>query len=82
MAKINDIHNVIVSAANINLSAHTYTEIYGGSAGCTCMVNGQTGVAIGASSSLSISVRTFSGGTGCFLLGENINVGLGSLIIG
>lgn len=82
MAKIDDLHSIIVAAANVNLTAHSYTEIYGGSAGCTCMVNDTVGVAIGAGSSLSIWVRSFSGGTGCFLMGENKNVTQGSLIIG
>lgn len=74
MAKINDVHSIIVPVGSANLTAHTYTEIYGGSAGCTLMVNGITGVAIGAASSLFINIRSISGGTGCFLLGENTSV--------
>ncbi len=77
MANINDIHSIIVPAASANLTAHTYSEIYGGSAGCAMTLNGQT-IAIGASSSIKVWVRTISGGTGCFLLGENKNVYTGS----
>jgi len=77
MAKINDIHSIIVAADAPNLTAHTYTEIYGGSAGCTMNLNG-VDIAIGAASDISIWVRTISGGSGCFLLGENKNVFQGS----
>jgi hypothetical protein len=31
MPRISDIHSIIVPAENPNMSAHTYTEIYGGS---------------------------------------------------
>lgn len=81
MAKINDIHSIIVPATAPVFSAHTYSEIYGGSAGCTAVLNG-VNVNIGPSSTLSIWVRTISGGTGCFLLGENNNVIQGSTILG
>ena len=81
MAKIDDIHSIIVPAQSPNLTAHTYTEIYGGSAGCSITVNGTT-VAVGASSNISVWVRTVSGGTGCFLLGENQNVTQGSTLLG
>ena len=81
MAKINDIHSIIVPANAPVFSAHTYTEIYGGSAGCTAVVNG-TSVAMGAASSISIWVRTISGGAGCFLLGEDNNVIQGSTRLG
>lgn len=81
MAKINDIHSIIVPANAPVFSAHTYTEIYGGSAGCTAVVNG-TSVAMGAASSISIWVRTISGGAGCFLLGEDNNVIQGSTKLG
>lgn len=77
MAKINDIHSIIVPAQTPILSAHTYTEIYGGSAGCTIVVNGTT-ISVGASSNLAIWIRTVSGGTGCYLLGENQDVIQGS----
>lgn len=77
MAKINDIHSIIVPAQSPNLSAHTYSEIYGGSAGCTIVVNGVS-VSVGATSNISIWVRTVSGGSGCYLMGENQNVLQGS----
>jgi len=80
MAKINDVHDIIVLATAPVFTAHTYTEVYGGSAGCTITLNGLT-VAVGSSSSLFINVRTVSGGTGCYLLGVNLNVmGEGSRI--
>lgn len=77
MPNIDNIHSIIVPAQNANLTAHTYTEIYGGSAGCTMTLNGQS-ISIGAASSIDIWVRTISGGTGCFLLGENQDVFQGS----
>lgn len=77
MANISDIHSVIVSANTPNLTAHTYNEIFGGSAGCTMTLNG-TVVNVGATSNLKVWVRTISGGTGCYLLGENQNVLQGS----
>ena len=77
MPRINDIHSIIVPAQSPVLSAHTYTEVYGGSAGCTIVINGVT-VSVGAQSNIGIAVRSVSGGTGCYLLGENQNVYLGS----
>jgi len=77
MAIINDVHSIIVSANTPNLTAHTYTEIYGGSAGCTAVINGVT-VNVGSQSTVRIKVRTISGGTGCYLLGENQDVFQGS----
>lgn len=77
MPNINDIHSIIVPAGSANLTAHTYTEIYGGSAGCTITVNGQS-ISVGAASNVKIWVRSVSGGSGCFLLGENKDVFLGS----
>ena len=77
MANINDIHSIIVPAESPNLSAHTYTEIYGGTGGCTIVVNGIT-VQVANSSSIKLWVRSVSGGTGCYLLGENQDVFLGS----
>ena len=81
MAKINDIHSIIVPAQDANLTAHTYTEIYGGTGGCTIVVNG-TSINVADSSNIAIWIRSVSGGTGCYLLGENQNVTQGSLIIG
>ena len=76
MANINDAYSIIVPAQSPNLSAHTYCEIYGGSAGCTILVNGVL-VSVGGTSNLKISVNSVSGGTGCYLLGENQNVSQG-----
>ena len=81
MAKISDIHSIIVPAQNANLSAHTYTEIYGGQAGCTIVVNGTT-LSMGSSSSIAIWIRSVSGGTGCYLMGEEQNVIQGSTLLG
>jgi hypothetical protein len=77
MARINDIHSIIVPAQNANLSAHTYSEIYGGTAGCTINLNGVV-VDVANSSNIALWVRTVSGGTGCWLLGENKDVYTGS----
>jgi hypothetical protein len=77
MSKINDVYSVIVPAQSPILSAHTYTQIYGGSAGCSVTINGST-VSIGASSSIDIKINSISGGTGCFLLGDNRDVVFGS----
>jgi hypothetical protein len=73
MGKINDIHSIIVPAQNANLTAHTYTEIYGGATGCTMTLNGSS-VTIGGSSSICVKVRTISGGVGCYLLGDKKDV--------
>jgi hypothetical protein len=80
MPKFNNIYSVIVQAQSPIFSAHTYSEIYGGSAGCSVVVNG-TNVSVGAASTVSILVRSISGGTGCFLLGDNNNVYLGSSVV-
>ena len=77
MANFSNIHDVIVSAQTANLTAHTYTEIYGGSAGCTITVNGVV-VNVSSSSTINVWVRTVSGGVGCWLLGTNQNVYQGS----
>jgi|LakMenEpi03Aug12_release.lakeMendotaPanAssembly.Ray.scaffolds.fasta_scaffold605421_2 hypothetical protein len=77
MPKINDIHSIIVLAANANLTAHTYSEIYGGTAGCVILVN-NVSINVAPSSNISLWVRSVSGGTGCYLLGENRDVYLGS----
>jgi hypothetical protein len=77
MAKNNDVYSIIVPVASANFSAHTYTQIYGGSAGCSITVNGIS-VNVGAASSIDIWVRTVSGGAGCYLLGENQDVYQGS----
>ena len=81
MPRINDIHSIIIPAESADLTAHTYTEIYAGSGGCTIVVNGVT-VQVASSSNIPIWVRTVSGGTGCYLLGENKNVFTGSPNLG
>ena len=77
MARNNDIYSIIVPAASANLTAHTYTEVYGGETGCDIVLNGVS-VAIGAASSIGLYIRTVSGGSGCFLLGDPIDVYTGS----
>ncbi len=81
MAKITDVHSIIVPAQNANLTAHTYTELYGGASGCSVVING-TQITMGGSSSIAIWVNSVSGGTGCYLMGENQNVLQGSQLIG
>lgn len=81
MANINDIYSIIVPANSANLTAHTYSQIYGGSAGCLINVN-ETSISVGASSNIKIWVRSLSGGTGCFLLGENKDMYTDSLGLG
>ena len=81
MAKVNEVHSIIVPVGSANFSAHSYTEIYGGSSGCTAMINGVTGINIGPSSSIFIWVRTISGGTGCYLCGVNQDVLQGSVFL-
>lgn len=77
MTNIYSIHGIIVPAQSPVFSAHTYTEIYGGSVGCSIVVNGIP-LTIGGSSSLNVAIRKVSGGTGCFLLGQNNDVIQGS----
>lgn len=77
MAKINDVHSVIVTPANANLTGHSYTEVYGGPAGCTININGTT-FSMGGSSSIFITINSVSGGTGCYLLGSHREVFDGS----
>jgi len=81
MARNNDVYSIIVQAQSPVFSAHTYTEIYGGTDGCNVVING-TLVEVAPSSSLSIAIRTVSGGTGCYLLGDFNDVTLGSPNVG
>lgn len=81
MPKFNNIYSIVVQAQNPVFSAHTYSEIYGGISGCTAIVNG-TSMNIGSSSTVSVLVRSISGGTGCFLLGDNNDVYNGSPYLG
>jgi hypothetical protein len=77
MAKNNDVYSVIVPAQTPDFNKHIYSTIYGGSTGCSVTING-VAVSVGTSSSINIKIRTISGGNGCFLLGENKDVYLGS----
>jgi len=81
MAKINEVHSVCVPAEEANLTAHTYTEIYGGPTGCTMTVNGRV-LNMGGSSSIFLAVNTVSGGIGCYLLGVEKDVVNGSPYLG
>lgn len=76
MPRITDVHSIIVSATTANLSAHTYSEIYGGN-GCTITVNGVV-LNVAASSNIPVWVRSVSGGAGCYLMGEMKDVYYGS----
>ena len=77
MPKNNDVYSVIVPAQTPNLTAHTYSTIYGGSSGCTARIKGVS-VSVGAASSFDLTIRSISATTGCFLLGDNKDVYLGS----
>jgi hypothetical protein len=77
MANFSNIHDVIVSAQTANLTAHTYTEIYGGAGGCNITVNG-VNISVASSTNINIWVKTVSGGAGCWLLGTDKNVYQGS----
>ena len=77
MPRISDIHSIIIPAQNANLTAHTYTEIIGGLNGCEMIVNGVY-LNVAAQSNIPLWIRSISGGTGCWLLGENKNVFNGS----
>lgn len=78
MAKINEVHSIIVKAENADLINYSYTEIYGGPTGCTMTLNGIPDVQMGGSSSVFIWVKSISGGVGCYLLGTESNVSQGS----
>ena len=81
MPRINDIHSIIVPAQSPDFTAHTYTEIYGGTPGCVININGVV-ITVASSSNIPIWSRSVSGGTGCYLLGENKNVFTGSPNLG
>lgn len=76
MAHINDIHSIIVAAANANFTAHTYTQVFAG-ADATPTINGIP-VTMAGSSILSIKVKSISATANVYLLGENQNVAQGS----
>ncbi len=77
MPRITDVHSIIVSAQTANISAHTYSEIYGGTSGCVITVNGVV-LNVANSSNIPVWVRSVSGGVGCYLLGEMKDVYYGS----
>jgi hypothetical protein len=81
MANMGEIYSVIVAAQNANTTAHTYSEVYGGSVGCSIAINSVV-ISVGAASNFNVLVNTVSGGTGCYLLGENKNVYTGSPNLG
>jgi hypothetical protein len=81
MPRINDIHSIIVPAQSPIFTAHTYTEIYGGTSGCVININGVV-INVASSSNIPIWIKSVSGGTGCYLLGENNNVFTGSPRLG
>ncbi len=72
MPLLNDIHSIIVPISGASFTAHSYTEIYAG-AGATPVVNGIP-ITMSAGSSIKLKVFSATGGTGCYLLGEKINV--------
>lgn len=80
MPLLNDMHSIIVPAGSANFTAHSYTEIYAGS-NSTPVINGQS-ITMAAGSSIKVVIKSISGGTGCFLLGENINNLIDGPIIG
>jgi len=76
MAHINDIHSIIVPAANANFTAHTYTQVYAGAA-ASPTING-IAVTMAAGSVINIKVRSISATANVYLLGEILDVILGS----
>lgn len=75
MPLFNDVHSIIIpatSATSATFSAYSITEIYAG-ASATPVINGVS-VTMGAGSSIKVKVSSISNGTGCYLLGEKINV--------
>lgn len=72
MAVNNQTYSLIIPAASANFTAHTYTQIYA-SAAATPTVNGQA-IAMAAGSTLNLRIRSVSGGTNCYLLGEMASV--------
>ena len=80
MAHINDIHSIIVPAANANFTAHTYTQVYAG-ATATPTING-VAVLMAAGSFININVNSISATANVYLLGEKQDVTQGTQIIG
>ena len=81
MSKYNEVHTVCHTVADANLTAYTYTEIYGGPSGCTITVNGYD-IDMGGGSSIFLAVNTVSNGVGCYLLGVKKDVVNGSPYLG
>jgi len=81
MSKINEVHTVCHAVADANLTAYTYTEIYGGPTGCTITVNGYD-IDMGGSSSIFVAINTVSNGAGCYVLGVKKDVVNGSPYLG
>lgn len=79
MANIYQVHSIVVSAANANVTAQTYTEVYAG-ADATPTINGVV-VTMAAGSSLFIKVQSISATANVYVLGENINTTYDSPII-
>ena len=77
MGKINDVYSIIVPASGATFSAHTYTQVYAG-ANATPTINGIP-VVMNAGTLLDVKVKTISSTANVYLLGENINVALGSI---
>ena len=73
------IYSLIVPAANANFTAHTYTEVYVGGA-ATVTVNGVSVVAA-AGSFIPVKVQSISATANVYLLGEKIDVTMGSNLI-
>ena len=75
MPLLNDIHSIVVAAANADFSAHSYTEVYANVAASPTV----NGVAIGlaAGQSIKIKVRSISSTANVYLLGEKIDSYLG-----
>lgn len=61
--------DIIVPAQSPEISAHTYTSIYGGASGCNIKVNGRD-IVIPDGKTIFGVVNEVSSGNGCFLLGN------------
>lgn len=67
---VREVFSVIIPAELGDTFKHVYSEIYGGTGGCTINVNNLT-INVGETSNIPLLVRNVSGGTGCYLLGDN-----------
>jgi hypothetical protein len=61
-------YDVIAPAESPQLSAHTYTGIYGGSSGCNISIDNKE-IVIPAGKTIYTPISRISGGSGCYLLG-------------